>query len=177
MTRHFALTAIGGLALAACVGGALAVTSTDFTYSSVKTGYYAMPPVDLQPDSASAAANLFKDFGGSLEGDGCYGAGLHLPQQATIVSVTVWYASTPSSDISVTLSRDTPLTGANAVLVSKLLADDTDVRKAFTQNVSASNPARVVNNSNTMYTLGICIDEGSRFFGARIAYTYRNAGD
>lgn len=163
--------------LAACIGGALAVTSRDFTYSSVKTGYYTIHPAAMVP-SASSSQYGINVSGSILGGNGCFVTGVNLPQGAIITLVTVW-ARSDSSGIGPTASlfRNTPANGGSATIANKNFDDDSDTRRGFSVSVPASNPARLVNNSNQTFGFETCVTTGTLFYGARITYTYRSAGD
>lgn len=170
-------TLTGIIMVLAISGLAQAITSDTFTYSAVKTGYYPIHPFDLSPDSDTSSENADVSPSGAIVGSGCFNTGVKLPQGATIVSITMWARSGVSTNPYLFLKRHTPATGAEVVLVDKQFPDDTNVRKSFSFTIPTSNTARVVNNSNSLYGFLTCVGTNTEFYGARITYTYRNAGD
>lgn len=177
MNPRLTLTASVAI-LAACIGGALAVTSGDFTYSSVKTGYFGIHPSALAPATSGSDGHAIIASSGYLIGDGCFDTGVNLPQGATITLVTIWAKSdSEGAGPYVGLFRNTPATGGNATIANKNFNDDSNTRKGFTVSVPASNPARIVNNSNQTLGFETCMSAGTEFYGGRITYTYRSAGD
>jgi hypothetical protein len=161
------------------------VTDTAFIYSSAKTGYYLVGPFDMAPTGSPSAASftLSSDGGQGLgirpggASSSCFMTGLHFPQGATLTQLIVHFRSgaNASGQPSFTLWRTTP-TGDFLTLGTRTFADDTGANKAGAVTLSPS--AAVVNNSLYTYGLQVCLAASSdMFYGARIAYTYKTAGD
>ncbi|HVV78246.1 MAG TPA: hypothetical protein VHD59_01350 [Pseudolabrys sp.] len=178
-SRHVVAVAASGLIVAFLSGGgARAVTDTIFKYSTAHTGYYDIEAAALVPADNAAAGNYTKLFtDGYMTGTGCYLATPHLPNGATITALSVWYASDASSDPIFHFVRHDLVGGSKlGIVTSAALHDDTAERVHHTFPVPPS--AGKVINSNYGYTFAFC---GQRnhdwFWGARVAYTYTNAGD
>lgn len=164
-----------GAAVASVIGGtAVAITSPNFTYSAVQQGHYTIGPSALTPRGTDAADDYFINVS-DLSGVGCYQTGVNLPQGASVNSVTTWYKSNVASNPGVFLYRhNVPNDGIN-LLVSASIDDDSNTRKPITHTVPAN--LRIVNNLYFEYSYYICLDDGTLFYGARINYTFKTAGD
>lgn len=175
---------LAGAAVASVIGGAaVAVTSPDFTYSTTKNGYYTISPAaglvstkDGEDYVISADGGLGYYLGNTDGGFHCYHTAVNLPNGAKIVSVTNWYWSDASSNIDVFLNRQNLSTGGNPIsLFYRTIIDNASARKAATYAVPAN--VNVVNNAIFGYIYGTCFQDGSYFYGARVNYTYKTAGD
>src|SRR6476619_4713514 len=94
--------AVGALAVALCVNGiAQAITDTTFRYSTPKTGDYTIAHMAMIPDGATSANHYLvtHDDGLTVDQAACFSSGVNLPQNATITTVTVYYASGATSDV------------------------------------------------------------------------------
>lgn len=161
------------------VGSAVAITDDAFKYPSPKTGYVNVSTMAFAPDSLQGATDdYFNTWNESLTNQAtgrCFNAGVNLPQGATMTKVTFYYRSDATSDLGGYLVRRNAAHGSGVYVVSVSPTDDDDVAT----EVSASIPStyRTVNNKKFAYGVGVCMDtEGTRFDGARITYTYTNAG-
>ena len=175
-------TLIAGLMIGALLAGgtAIAVTSTSFTYASVKTGYLAVSPMDFAPDHLlGATSDYLNTWDGAVltnqDGNRCFNAGVNLPNGARIKSVRFFYTSDASSDFYGTLMRVNPLTGATGRIAEVIPADDTNTRTSASDSIAATK--QTVSNKVWQYSMGACPFSGTAFHGARITYTYKTAGD
>ena len=175
-------TLIAGLMIGALLAGgtAIAVTSTSFIYASVKTGYLAVSPMDFAPDQLRGATSDYVNTWDNavLSNDDafrCFNAGVDLPNGARIKSVRFFYTSDASSDFYGTLMRVNPLTGVTGHIGEVNVADDTNTRTSASDAIPATK--QTVNNKVWQYSVGACPFSGTAFHGARITYTYKNAGD
>lgn len=169
---------VGAIAAAVGLSGtALAITSTSFVYSAAKTGYFSIDAMSMSPDSADSASDFLIEWTGSLTtgSTGCYNTGVHLPNGATARSVTMWYSSSAGSDPTVLLLRRRFSDGHSDNLVDGTGVSDTHVRKAVKINIADA--MSKVNNLGYSYGFGVCLKNGDAFLGARIEYTFNNAGD
>ena len=170
------------LATALAIGTARAVTDSAFLYSHPKNGYLMVDTFDMRP--ANSSTNFVSGFTteGFAIGPGdsttaCFQAGLHFPDGATLSRVVVHFKSGASANgqPSVILWRKTP-TGDALQAGNQTFADDTASPRSG--NVPVTAALAVVDNARYSYGLEMCLHStADRFYGARIAYTYKNAGD
>jgi hypothetical protein len=167
---------LAGAAVGSVIGGtAFAVTSTSFTYSSVKQGRLSIAPGGMI--ARLNTINYIINTGDlTAPSTDCFSTAINLPQGAIIQSITTWYKSNASSDVGTFAYRDR-LTGSIRAeeLAGANVVDDSDTPKSITHIVPAA--LRTVNNSNFAYSYWVCVGSGTFFYGARINYTYQNAGD
>ena len=176
-SRRVALAAAGGLFAALSLSGAAqAITDNVFRYTNPKTGHLAIHVMALTPDRPSSANSYFLGFAGALFGDGCYSAGINLPHGATMTRLSVWYTSNADSDPNVQIRRHPLLDGGTNNIVSQIIPDDSGTRKQRNFAI-ADGPLAKVNNARNAYGFAVCLDSGTTFHGARITYTYNQAGD
>ncbi len=162
------------------IGTAFAITANTFSYSRIKTGYYSIHPGALAPIDTLAASNYNVNFvNPSMDtGSGssvCFSTGINLPNGASIVSLTIFYQSNASSNISALMTRLALSTGIPDNFLFQIISDDSDVRRRSVFPVPAA--SQFVDNSAYAYALAVCIAAGTTFNGARIRYTYKTAGD
>jgi len=170
MKKSFKLAfAAGALALAAT--SAVAVTSTEFVYSSKQVGVLTIHPMALAPDgSSSAAQSYFTGWSNaSTTGDGCFQTAVNLPAGARIASLRVWSQGV----IFVSFTGVNLNTGAGTFLFSGDVGDTTGSRVLTIKDIT---PNPIVGNTFA-YGLGVCLEPSESFNGARITYTYTSAGD
>lgn len=179
-TSHRVTLAV--LAISAAVGTAGAVTDIAFNYSAPKNGYYMIDPFELTPFSSST------QFTAVLDGQGmgisptganssCLVTGLHFPNAATLVQLIVHFRSGASvaGQPSFTLWRKTP-TGDYLQAGTRTFVDDSGGNRAGSVPIAAE--VAVINNALYSYGLQVCLHSSADvFYGARIQYTYKNAGD
>ncbi len=179
-SRSFA-AALGAGAVAALVaaGSAKAITDTVFKYSTAHTGYLTLHPMAFAPDGPNSADSYFIDWdAGSLQNSGnraCFSTGVNLPQAAAVTAVAGWFwtntANNPGTKLF--LLRNSVQGGISDKLVNGTIGN-TGGRKGLNFTVSQDNK---INNQTYLYALGVCLDQGHSFYGARITYTYTSAGD
>jgi len=175
--RHPAgLIAIGVVSTLVLSGTAIAVTDTNFTYSTTQTGYLMVGPGDLVPADNFSAQNYVLDAGFASSGtEACFRAGVHLPQGARITTVRTSYISGTGYDLNFNLRRVNPVTGAENFLVARTVSDDSGVR-TYALDAVPSNLG-LVNNALHTHAYYVCVGGGTRFYGTRITYQYTSAGD
>ena len=176
-SRLLTAAAAGGVVAFLSSGGAHAITSAIFQYSAARTGYYPIGSSALTPDSDNAAASYVVDDGtGALNGTGCFQTEPHLPNGATIAGLTVWFDSNASDDPIFVFTRRDLVTGAKLAIVSGPVHNDTTNRVQHTFTIPKAS-GKVI-NSNYSFTFAYCGQSNDdHFYGARVAYTYTNAGD
>jgi len=171
---YLALAAVGLLALIA-VGTAYAITSSSFKYSSTKTGYLSVSPMDFIPDSPNTT--YFTSWTGGLtdSGDECFNAGINLPSGSKVKQITFYYSSGPASDFFGRFIRMRGPIGTGIDITGFATpGNDTGTPSSITRNVGAAN--QNVNNNQFSYGIGVCPGTDGEFYGARVKYTYKNAG-
>jgi hypothetical protein len=159
-------------------GAALAITDTAFNYSAAKTGYYGISNLGLAPNEDGG------DYFNTADGDTglgtsgnlqCFGKGINLPNGATIKNLVVYFAGVEEGDVAVYLRRQRISDGGHDMIGSRSFTDFSGTRKS--QSVPIVPSFAVVNNAQYIYDVEVCVDPGGAFYGARMAYSYTNAGD
>jgi hypothetical protein len=178
--RRWIVALVAGVVIGTLsLGTASALTSSSFTYSAVRTGYYSVNPMDVAPDSLGNTANDYfsnwPTFLANNDPGRCFDTGVHLPQGARIVQITFWYKSDNTSQFYGELDRLNVLTGGHSTLTSTTPMNDANTRTYTTKRISRS--VNIVDNKTFSYAIGVCPRPGSPFMGARIKYTYTSAGD
>lgn len=167
-------------AAVACIFGetAIAETSANFTYSGPKAGIYAIPPLAFSPSGEDTAAANYSIRAGSISASGgaCFNTGVFLPQNAALVALDLHYASYSRSNLSVTFMRQTLATGDDLGMIYDQAVDNSNTFKSATFPLNGGSE-RTVNNALYAYGFQICVGAGTRFYNARIRYTYTSAGD
>ena len=172
-SRLLASAATGFVAAIAMGATAVAITDSDFLYSPPKTGYYSIHPMEMTPEGNIAPPDYQPLPPGS---DACFSTGVHVPQGARITQLAVWYTSPTASDPSFSFVRDNLTDGStSSVIQSVNITDNSGVRKLAI--IPLVGGFTLVSNTGFSYGFGTCPGEGGRFEGARIAYTFTNAGD
>jgi hypothetical protein len=179
------LTLLTGVLVGAIVAGgaAIAITSTAFTYSSTKTGYLALSTMAFAPNrvGSTGAGDFTNDWTGSAQGisspDGsrCFSTGVNLPNGSRIRSVRYSFTSGPGANLRIELVRVNPATGASTFLAQAEPLNDAGARRSFSTDVPSTK--QLVDNQTFVYGFGVCAQDDTTVHGARITYTYRNAGD
>ena len=175
--KNWRITAAAIVGVIAAIGTAEAITDTAFIYSTAKTSWVSINPSDLAPDQNGVSyhitpAELFV----TATTTSCFEGGVHLPQGATITQVAVWFRSSVGSDISVALDRMSLVDGILATVAVASPHDDSNFRKQINIVPQAANA--VVNNGLYRYSFVVCPNSiANAFYGARIAYTFKSAGD
>jgi hypothetical protein len=167
------LAAVGVLALIA-VGAAYALTASSFKYSTAKTGYVTVSPMDFAPDSDNAS--YFNNWATGLadSSGGCHNAGVNLPQGSKVKSITFFYKSGVGSEFFGRFVRMRLGTGVGADIVTAVSpANDLGTASSVTSNVGAANQPV---SASFAYGVGVCPGSDGTALGARIKYTYTSAG-
>jgi hypothetical protein len=178
-TRHSVKIAAAALvAMAAVAADAHADTSNIFSYTKPKVGSFSISPLAMSPDAGGA--DYYINFTGALTMEAgntsCFATGVNLPQGATITSMVVYYASGVGANPSAALRRYKLSDGSFKILVNPPMTDNTGNRVVAKANVDPAEA--VVNNNQYTYGLGLCFfTTDNVFYGARIGYTYTQAGD
>jgi hypothetical protein len=177
--RSHVVTLIAGIAIGVLVfGTAEAVTSTSFTYSKAKIGYYSMSATDFAPDRLDGATLDYRNDAASYltndDNNRFFFTGVYLPNGAKILSVTFWYASNASGDFRGELDRIRQSDGGYQQMAVALPADDSSVRKAVTLSILPT--MQTVSNGTYSYSAYVGVPQGTPFYGARIKYSYTSAG-
>lgn len=152
---------------------AFAIDSAAFNYTSPKTGYLSVSTLDFAPDGSSSAANSYFNswFGNTLTGDGCFNTGLNFPNGALVTSVRIWY----SGAAFVNFTQTELTTGTTAPSLSQSFpTNGTGDRR--TSILAFGTPVKI-DTLKYSYGLGICVGTSDSFRGARMQYSYTNAGD
>ena len=155
----------------------VAITDTNFKYTTEKTGYLSIHPMDLTPISWDA--DYASEFQGALRlvNGNCASTGINLPQGAKVVSLlTVFTAvADTATNPSVALVRINWSTDALVYLVNRGFTDTSDTRKSVSTPIPAS--LSIIKNAAYSYSFAICLGAGDWFEGVRITYKYSKAGD
>jgi hypothetical protein len=174
-----ALVAVCSLAAVISFAGmARAITDTVFKYSSPKKGFYAIHHLAMSPDNTESTTG-YSNVGDdrlTVNATSCFNSGINLPQGATMTAVTIWYANSSSSvdDVQALLWRKTLSDGSSDLIANKIFTG----HLGYKAGVLPLAPGLTqVNNQQHVYGLVICLGENDGFWGARITYTYNNAGD
>jgi hypothetical protein len=174
------IIAATSLAIVAAVSpAAQAATDTIYKYTTPKTGYFAISPLAMAADSEGA--DFFANFsGGSIKlnanSNTCFMTGVNLPNGATITGVAVFYSSGGSFSPNFQMLQHKLSDGTLTTIANESLTDNTGSRKS--KALTLQTPDVKVNNLANVYSFATCLGQPSNtFFGARIVYTYDNAGD
>ena len=171
---YLALASVGLLALIV-VGTAYAITSSSFKYSSTKTGYVSVSHMDLAADNSGNT--YFNNWSTGLAADGCYNAGVNLPQGSKVKSVTYFYESgvgAGSDFFGRFVRQDMPNSTGLDLFTAVNPVNNTGLPSSVTATVGAAN--QTINNKRYSYGIGVCPGSDGNFLGARVKYTYKNAG-
>ena len=177
-TTAVAAIAAGTLTAVATVETSWAATDTAFNYTKPKGGYYSIDPMSLAPDRPSA--NYLNSWPDGLimvaDGPQCFSTGVNLPQGAIITKVQVTYSSVAGPQPYLELRRKSLMSVDTANVATKIVSLTNDIRRRENMNVNSA--IAVIDNAEFSYGFGICPQKaGSKFYGARIIYTYTNASD
>ena len=166
------------VATTAVIGAAQAITDTAFRYSTPQVGFFSINPVAMTSDSSAMdyardALALTREGGGSA----CFGTGANLPQGARMTTLAVWFKSDDiGADPTFSIVRQRHSDGALVIVAEGTGVDDTQLRKQATATIESD--LGTIDNSTYSYAFRFCpFAIQNQFLGARIRYTYRNAGD
>jgi hypothetical protein len=175
--RRLTIAAATIAATMSVAAGVQAATDTIYAYKAPKTGFYQVSPAGMTPDSGGydyyiqfAPASLVVHAA-----TGCFIAPVNLPQGAVITTFTAFYSSNSGDGISVRLYRNKLTDGSNDKLAEPVMDDTKGKRKALTASIHPD--LGLINNNLYSYSVGTCLGVNTEFYGARLLYTYTNAGD
>lgn len=168
--KSLSVCKFAAVALLALSLPALAVTSSSFKYSNPKTGFLSISPMALAPDSDNSAIDYTIGWNSTLDGNGCYNTGVNLPQGSKILEVSYYQAGRVDAN----LTSNEVATGTQGNLAS--IANPPLAASRTLVTFTLPTPV-VVRNDTKNYGFGVCLQSGEHFFGARIKYSYANAGD
>lgn len=163
------------------MGTATAITSRSFRYSEVQTAWLSLDTMDFIPDGDISADDYLNSYGDFLEyqgagATGCFNASIHLPQKARMKAVAYFYKSDDSNDPEwfgeIVRKRWSDLDAK--FFATADFDDDSNLYERFTARVPDNRSE--VDNKKFAYAIYVCLDPDTRFYGARIRYTYRTAG-
>lgn len=159
------------LALAAA---ALAISSGAFAEDAKtperapKTIVLVIPPMAMIPDSDNAATTeYFNGWSSGLTSENeCFNTGVTLPEGAEIQNLRIYFKSTAGSMFIDFRQQDPNLTQSKSLI--SFQTTDTSGNVASQVQTPAVKP--VVDARKFGYGLGVCIDTGQTFLGAKITY-------
>jgi hypothetical protein len=168
---------IAAIALAAAAGTALAATDTIYRYTTPRTGHLTIHPAAMAAGGSNMQfGNIVDSVRLSANSGSCFNTGVNLPNGATITRATMYYSKFGASSIVFELVRLKLNDGQTAGVAIGVASANTNARKAIDLPVEAG--AAVINNAQYGYGLLVCLNSTDNiFYGAKIAYTYTNAGD
>jgi hypothetical protein len=175
--RRLTIAAATIAAAMSVAAGSQAATDVIYKYKTPKTGAIQVSPAAMTPDSGGydysihfAPASLVVHAS-----TGCFIAPVNLPQGAVITTFTVLYSSDSVDGINVRLLRNKLADGSNDELADPTMGDTKGKRKAL--NAPIDPDLGLINNTMYNYSVGTCVSVDTAFYGARLIYTYTNAGD
>jgi hypothetical protein len=177
LSRIVMLTA-AAIVLLCANSGTEANADDTFKYDRAQVGWLSISPIALGPWKSTAPSGYTKSPGELATPDaGCFGTGVYLPHGATITSAVVWYSTTTSGVFfEIALHRHDLASGEVNEFAHGIFFDHSGKRaNGFMSFVDR--PAAVV-DQRFDYSFSYCFGGGGgKFLGARIRYTYTNAGD
>ena len=136
--------------------------------------HWSIAASGFAPDSLSNTANdYFNEWDPanltSTDGSRCFNASVHLPNGATIKSVTFYYTRGSTGTISGELNRQNLLNHKYAILAE--LSTTTGTTPKYTSKTIKVTGGGLVDTSRFAYGLGTCPRGDSAFSGVIITYT------
>lgn len=174
--RNVAAAVSGALLLALALSGtAKAITDTIYKYSTPKTGFYTIHPAAFTPDQSTRSFDMGWGLGvSSSDGNTCFNASINLPSGVTVTELDSWFKSTSGAE-AFWMARVPVGSTSFDYLANKTDTDTSATMKPVLVPVSQNN---VIDNHHYLYIVGFCVANAADIFhGARITYTYANAGD
>jgi hypothetical protein len=155
-------------------------TETQYRYTTPKTGYFSISAGAMAPTTISAFNDYFVSNGTLFVNTGseqCFNAGVNVPTGAKITGLAMFYRSA-NSHFRVRLQRYRFTDGALTDIINRTITDSSSTRTPLALTASAADAATKVSNVQYNYVFNLCLNHPSQeFYGARIIYTYTNAGD
>jgi hypothetical protein len=188
MTASTSLPVATGVAAAIAAlflsGKAQAITDTVFKYSAPKTGWYTIHPSAMAPQHLNQPFDYYIGHeNGELTVNNirCFQTGVNVPHLAKLTDLRVWYRASTTTQfgpMDFRLFRTAVGTGAG---------DQVGFKKAIiisgdraSEVIKLSGASATVLNNKFMYGFAVCMyvtNPNAAFAGARLTYTYTNAGD
>lgn len=173
-------TAATAAILAGLAGtAAYAITDTEFKYTTPKAAFTTINAMSFAPDGFSPGSNytIFWSTGSltaSSENAGsqCFNTHVTLPVSAKLTGLRT-YTTSSIDGVFVRFESQQLSTGSSTSIISAVVGDSSGTRKATLTPIDPSVP--VINNTQA-YGLGVCLEPGESFSGARIEYNALNAG-
>lgn len=133
-----------------------------------KTIVLVIPPMAMIPDSDNAATSeYFNSWSSGLTSENqCFNTGVTLPEGAEIQNLRIYFKST-SGGLFIDFKQQDPNLTASKTLIS-MTTTDTSGNVASQVQTPAVKP--IVDARKFGYGLGVCIDTGQTFLGAKITY-------
>jgi hypothetical protein len=159
-------------------GAAQAITDTIFKYSTPKTGYLTLMPAAFTPRSLDFNYSLSNGYLRATTANiTCFAAPVNLPQYAKMTSITMFYTLTSPDAMTLSLEYHVLAGGAGTVV-----SDSPPATGGYPKwvNIPITNASlQTVDNAHNGYYFDLCMQttHNSNFNGARMNYTYTNAGD
>jgi hypothetical protein len=183
-TRIAAGLAAGAIVGLFLSGAAQAITGAVFQYSTPKTGAYSIHVASLAPQFLQQPFEYSIGYeSGELIVNNirCFQTGLNLPNGAKLTELRVWYRANTTQAIGpmdFRLFRTPFSTGAGELIAFKKAVIISGQRATEVIKLSGANA--IVRDNQYMYGFGVCMyvtNPDAAFAGARLTYTYTNAGD
>jgi hypothetical protein len=186
MTKAFTPRILIAAASAALITGALfspaaqAITDTVFRYSTPKTAHLGLMPAAFTPGIlTSNYFNSGEALTPATTNQTCWFAPVNLPHGAKMTALAMWYMLESPDLAIIQLVRTKFSDGAETQIVSESAPADGGYRPV---NYPITGAVQVVDNQRYGYYVRVCLEyDGAgtspSFRGARVTYTYTNAGD
>lgn len=176
-SRNAAFFAAGAFTAALFIGGAAqAITDTVFKYSTPQTGFLQIPNGSFVAEtSTSAYSNNTDAISIGIDTvTTCFQAPVNLPAGAKMTELDIAYQkANGTSDFTVLMVRRKMSDATSTIMFSQHLAN-TGYKVAHIPITTL----QLVDNQQYSYAVELCMNSTSSFFrGARIVYTYTNAGN
>ncbi|MGB7256549.1 MAG: hypothetical protein WBD48_00555 [Pseudolabrys sp.] len=143
-------------------------------YTAPKTGFLAINSLAFASDGDAGYLN--SPTGGVTSNPvGCFSTGVNLPEGAKVTRLELWGTSTAGVFPVINFDRENHKTGTLEVISTGHLTDTSGAYKPFL--ITLTSTKTTIDNRDYRYGLSGCVDQTSTVRGARITYTYTNAGD
>jgi hypothetical protein len=160
------------------VSGTKAAADDTFKYGRAQVGWLSISPLAMGPWKSTAPSGFTKGPDEIVTTDaGCFGTGVYLPHGATITSAVVWYSTAAAGVFFETALHRHDLSNGEVNEFAHAIFSDYSGRRANGFMTFVDRPVATV-DQRFDYSFSYClVGGGGKFMGARIRYTYTNAGD
>lgn len=170
-----AITTVAG------AGTADAITSGGFNYKKPHVGVYTISTADMQPEGTNAHAEAYSRSAiyltmGTAEQADCMIAGVHVPQDAKLTTVSANFKSGVHYDPVFRVTRVAFNGDFGDIAFFYPKVDNNGVRHTRSAKFLKGKASRV-DNTKYMYIFEFCSGLDDVFYGARVYYEYTSAGD